>query len=88
VETEAINTWGVCLSVKQLDGAGRETLPGPMSRPGAAVTTPGCSGQSLAEKARSPIANTVASTCHPPGTGRISPAHRSGRGGRRDPTAA
>ena len=46
METEAINTWGVCLSVKQLDGAGRETLPGPMSRPGAAVTTPGCYGQS------------------------------------------
>lgn len=27
---EAVNTWSVCLSIKQLDVAGLEILPGPL----------------------------------------------------------
>lgn len=85
MDTEAINTWGVCLSW-QLDGAGRETLPGPVSRPsgghnaGAAPGRSGREGQDLAP-ALWPAPATRQGQAHK------SPAHCLGQGGRRDPAA-
>lgn len=87
METEAINTWGVCLSVKQLDGAGRETLPGLVSWPGAAVTTPGCSGQS-ARKGQVPERQRCGQRL-PPARDRLHlSTHHSGWGRRQALTAA
>lgn len=79
METEAVNTWGVCLSVKQLDGAGTETLPGPLKLAQHGGHDAGLLwAKSAPGEARTLTGNAAASAHHPPGTGpflgRISPA--------------
>lgn len=67
VETEAINTWGVCLSIKQLDVTGLETFPGPLEP--ARLGTHSARPLWAKSAGGDPPGNAAASAHHPPGAG-------------------